>query len=216
MSDKNKETNSAVIVVDMLNDFVVPTGSLYVPSAEKLIPRIKNILNAARDKSIQVVYVRDFHEKDDPEFKSWPPHCIAWTNGANVVDELAPIDSDLIIRKNQLSAYTSPKFRYWLNEWTEFSERNGLAQHVYVVGVATEYCVKSLIMDIVINRYPHIRAYVVSDCITGVDIVPGDVVEAIGDIAHRANFIKSTKLISDFTLVSGNVKFELQKLSEDL
>jgi nicotinamidase/pyrazinamidase len=208
-----KDLNCAIIVVDMLDDFVLPSGALYVPGAEKLIPRIKNILDSARKINAQIIYVCDSHTKDDPEFKLWPPHCVSNTSGAAIVEGLTPANTDIVIKKNQLSAYTSPMFRFWLNEWEEFSEQEGLSQDVYICGVAIEYCVKALVMDIVVNKHPHIRANVISDCVSGVELKPGDIIEAIGDIAHRANFIKSDKFVSDLRSVcAGSAKFVLPKL----
>jgi nicotinamidase-related amidase len=205
--------NSAIIIVDMLNDFAHPTGSLYVKNSEKIIEPIKNILDAARIVGAQVIYACDWHDENDPEFENWPKHCVKNTWGANIVDELMPKRRgggngfiandqsvpDLMIHKNQLSAMTSFHFRTWLNEWTYLSRatknRDKQHQYIYIVGVATEYCVKSLVIDLHSQMNP-LRVHVVSDCIEGVDLKKGDVTEAIVDISRYAHFIRSNELIS--------------------
>lgn len=195
----------------MLNDFINPTGSLYVKNSEKIIEPIKNILNAARIVGAQIVYVCDWHEENDPEFENWPKHCVKNTWGAEIVDELMPKRQgggngfiannqkvpDLVIHKNQLSAMTSFHFRTWLNEWTYLS-KNGVDrehQYIYIVGVATEYCVKSLAIDLHSQTNP-LRIHVVSDCIEGVDLKKGDITEAIADTSRFANFIRSSELLN--------------------
>jgi nicotinamidase-related amidase len=214
----------------MLNDFIGSTGSLYVKNSEKIIEPIKNILDAARIVGAQVVYVCDSHEENDPEFKDWPKHCVKGTWGAEIIDELMPKRQgggisgyrigfeandqkvpDLIIRKNQLSAMTSFHFRTWLNEWTYLSRKNANIepQYIYVVGVATEYCVKSLVLDLY-SRNDLLRVHVVSDCIEGVDLKKGDVTEAIVDISRYAHFIHSSELLK-MRLVQKNIDINLPR-----
>lgn len=218
--------NSAIIVVDMLNDFVNSTGSLYVKNSEKIIEPIKNILDAARIIGAQVVYVCDWHEENDPEFENWPKHCVKNTWGSEIIDELMPKRQgggngfiannqkvpDLVIHKNQLSAMTSFHFRTWLNEWTYLS-RKGIhkePQYIYIVGVATEYCVKSLAIDLLHSQTNPFRVHVVSDCIEGVDLKKGDITEAIVYISRFANFIRSSELLN-INLVAKNIDISLPK-----
>src|SRR5258708_527735 len=73
--------DSVLIDVDTQNDFLLPVGALYVPGAEKLIPTFERIYNFARAKQIPVIASVDAHSDRDPEFASWPPHCIAGTLG---------------------------------------------------------------------------------------------------------------------------------------
>ncbi len=219
--------NSAIIVVDMLNDFIKPTGSLYVKNSEKIIEPIKNILNTARIVGAQVVYVCDSHEENDPEFKDWPKHCVKGTWGAEIVGELTPKRQgggisgyrigfeannqkvpDLIIRKNQLSAMTSFHFRTWLNEWT-YLTRKIATQRIYIVGVATEYCIKSLALDLYAEGTLG-RANIISDCIEGVNLKNGDITQAIADISRYANFMSSDELMK-INLVAKNIDINLAK-----
>jgi len=66
----------ALLIIDMLNDFVHPKGALYIPGAEKIIPNVKRELDRAHQSGIPVIYVNDAHQPDDPEFKVWPKHAV--------------------------------------------------------------------------------------------------------------------------------------------
>jgi len=67
-------SKEALLIIDMLNDFVEEGAVLEVPSARKIIPKIKKRIEEARKKQIKIIYVCDAHQKDDKEFQKWPPH----------------------------------------------------------------------------------------------------------------------------------------------
>src|SRR2546429_3267297 len=73
--------------VDVQADFMLPGGKLYVPGAEKLLPNIRKLTDAARRGAVFLVSHGCFHTSDDPEFKMFPPHCVQGTPGANFVPE---------------------------------------------------------------------------------------------------------------------------------
>src|SRR3954453_14569192 len=73
--------------VDVQRDFMLPGGNLYVPGAEKLLPNIRRLTDAARQGKVFLVSHGDFHAPDDPEFKIFPPHCVKGTPGAELVPE---------------------------------------------------------------------------------------------------------------------------------
>jgi nicotinamidase-related amidase len=73
--------------VDAQRDFVLPGGKLYVPGAEKLLPNIRRLTDAARQGKVFLVSHGDFHAPDDPEFKIFPPHCVKGTAGSDLVPE---------------------------------------------------------------------------------------------------------------------------------
>jgi nicotinamidase-related amidase len=70
-----KLPDKALLIIDMLNDFINEGASLEVPAGRKIVPTISKLLNYARDKAWSVLYLCDNHKKTDPEFKIWPPHC---------------------------------------------------------------------------------------------------------------------------------------------
>ena len=81
---------TALVVVDMQNDFVKEGGSLLVPDASGTIPTIKGLLADARRSGARVVFSQDTHTEHDPEWGIWPEHAREGTWGWGIVDELAP------------------------------------------------------------------------------------------------------------------------------
>ena len=73
--------------VDVQRDFVLPGGKLYVPAAEKVLPNIRRLTDAARQGKVFLVSHGDFHTPNDPEFKIFPPHCVKGTPGSELVPE---------------------------------------------------------------------------------------------------------------------------------
>lgn len=97
----------ALLVLDMLNDFVLPGAPLEVPDTRKIIPAIRQEIEEARAAGKPVVYVCDSHDPDDREFSrfNWPAHGVTGTKGAEVVEALAPCEEDTIVRKKTYSGF---------------------------------------------------------------------------------------------------------------
>ena len=96
----------ALVVIDMIEDFVREGGALYCgPSMTAIVPVIQDELARARDAGEPVVYLKDDHLPDDAEFVQFPPHAIAGTDGARIVPELAPHDGDVVIPKRRYSGF---------------------------------------------------------------------------------------------------------------
>lgn len=140
--------------VDTQADFMLPGGALYVPGAERLLPNIQKLTDAARQNRVFLVSHGCFHAKDDPEFKTFPPHCIQGTPGSAYVPEAladkvidVPNDPD-----TRLPTDLSPYQQILLEKQTldVFASRHAdelvkrLPQHAefVVFGVVTEYCVR--------------------------------------------------------------------------
>jgi len=118
----------------MQNDFVRSDGKLYIGRlAEKSIPAIANLLRKAREKTVPVVYTQDWHSRGDPEFKLWGEHCLAGSEGAKIVDELAPKEGDITIKK----ATYDPWFKTNLEEILV----NKGVQSLVVTGTVSNICV---------------------------------------------------------------------------
>jgi len=96
----------ALVVVDMIEDFVREGGALYCgPSMARIVPVIQRELDRARSSGEPVVYLKDDHLPDDAEFAQFPPHAIAGTTGAEIVPEVAPRDGDIVIPKRRYSGF---------------------------------------------------------------------------------------------------------------
>jgi nicotinamidase/pyrazinamidase len=139
--------------VDVQRDFMLPGGNLYVPGAEKLVPNIRRLTDAARQDRVFLVSHGCFHPPNDPEFKIFPPHCVKGTAGSELIPEAlaervarvaneadAQIPPDLskyqqiLLEKQTLNIFES-------RHADELVQRLGTHPEFVVFGVVTEYCV---------------------------------------------------------------------------
>ncbi|HXF82605.1 MAG TPA: isochorismatase family cysteine hydrolase [bacterium] len=90
---------TALIVVDMQNDFVKPGGALVVPGAAETIPAIQRLLSLARRHGLAVFFTQDTHQPGDIEFPIWGQHVLRGSWGWQIVDELAPQPGERVIEK---------------------------------------------------------------------------------------------------------------------
>ena len=160
--------------VDVQADFMLPGGKLYVLGAEKLLPNIRKLTDAARRGAVFLVSHGCFHTANDPEFKQFPPHCVKGTVGAEFVPEalaekFVRVENDgraklpehlskyqqIILEKQTLDIFES-------RHAEELVERLGNTAEFVVFGVVTEYCV-SLAVNGLLKRKR--RVAVVRDAI---------------------------------------------------
>jgi len=124
----------ALLVIDMLVDFIEEDGALNVgPAGKKIVPFVRKRLEEFRKKGYPVIFICDNHEKDDKEFDMFPPHCIAQTEGAQIIDDLDVRNEDKIIKKRRYSAFFGTDLDLYLRE-------KGVDE-LYLVGVCTNICV---------------------------------------------------------------------------
>jgi nicotinamidase/pyrazinamidase len=140
--------------VDTQKDFMLPGGKLYVPGAERLLPNIRRLTDAARHERIFLVSHGCFHTKDDPEFATFPPHCVKGTAGAGFVPEA--LTEKVVTVPNEPTATLPADFSQYqqilLEKQTldifatqhaeELVERLGHEAEFVVFGVVTEFCVR--------------------------------------------------------------------------
>lgn len=164
--------------VDVQADFMLPGGKLYVPGAEKLLPNIRKLTDAARREEVFLVSHGDFHPADDPEFKQFPPHCLKGTPGAEFVPEAL---ADKFVRVENRAADRLPedlsKYQQILLEKQTLDifethhsgklvERIGNTPEFIVFGVVTEYCVSCAAKGLLARKR---RVAVVQDAIETLD-----------------------------------------------
>lgn len=140
--------------VDTQRDFMLPSGALYVPGAERLIPKLRRLFDFARRNDITVLSSADSHSIDDPEFKQFPPHCVQGTEGQRKIDETLfprplvfqnkPVDRNLAeaVRGHRQIIVEKQTFDMFSNPVAERLVK-ALPPHAIVFGVTTEYCVKA-------------------------------------------------------------------------
>ena len=99
-------SETALVIVDMQNDFVKEGGKLRVPTAESTVPSIKRLLDKARAKNVLVVYTQDTHYEDDPEYKIWGEHVRFGTWGWEIIEELKPDEGrEIVVRKTRYDGF---------------------------------------------------------------------------------------------------------------
>jgi nicotinamidase-related amidase len=124
----------ALLIIDMLNDFIRENGKLYIgDSGGKIILPIQRELERFRKEKNLVFYICDHHRPDDKEFSLFPPHCLSGTEGANIIEELKPLKNDLIIHKRKYSGFFQTDLDISLRE-------EGIME-LELVGVCTNICV---------------------------------------------------------------------------
>jgi len=139
--------------VDTQKDFMLPGGKLYVPGAEKLLPNIRKLTQAARDGRVFLASDGCVHTPDDPEFTIFPPHCVEGTEGAEYVPE-ALADKVYRVPNEPTATVPTDPFDYQQillekQALDVFESRHADAllrllprdAHFVVFGVVTEYCV---------------------------------------------------------------------------
>ena len=108
---------TALIVVDMQNDFVKEGGTLVVPDAEATVPTIRGLLDSARESGIKVVFTQDTHNEGDPEWEIWPEHVREGSWGWEIVEELKPLEAEVVIRKVRYDAFYGTHLDHFLRIW---------------------------------------------------------------------------------------------------
>jgi nicotinamidase-related amidase len=126
--------SSALIIVDMQNDFVKPEGNLVVPTAIETIPNIQKLLHAARKAKIPVAYTQDTTYADDPEFEIWPEHCLINTWGWEIIPELKPEPDELVCIKSRYDGF----YGTWLEHFLSYVWN---VKHLVIVGTVSNICV---------------------------------------------------------------------------
>lgn len=149
----------ALIIVDMLNDFVKKDGALYCgQTVGDIIPPIKRRLVENREKSNLIIYLQDCHSPDDVEFNRFPPHAIVNTLGSEIISELTPKKDDIVIKKRRYNGFygTDLDVILWTNKITI----------VEIVGVCTSICIMDTVGELV-NR--DIETIVPVSCVADFD-----------------------------------------------
>lgn len=148
--------SEALLVIDMLNDFVLPGAPLEVPKTRAIIAAIRQRIDRARAKGHPVIYVCDAHLPDDPEFTrmNWPPHAVRGTTGAEVIAELAPQATDPVVEKTGYSGFHQTGMEGLLQALK--------VNRLVMTGCVTNICVLYTAYDAVIRGY---QVSVPLDCV---------------------------------------------------
>lgn len=150
--------DTALLVVDMQNDFVKEDGKLFVPSAAKTITPIGGLIKKARQSSVPVIYTQDWHFENDPEFRIWGEHALAGSWGAEIIEELAPKSTELVIRKQRYDAFFGTSLDYIL--------RVKKVNTLVITGTVANICVLHTAASAALRWY---NVVLVADAISALD-----------------------------------------------
>lgn len=193
------KTKKALLIVDVQNDFC-PRGALAVPQGDEVVPVLNDYINLFQKKGWPIFASRDWHPSKTKHFKNfgglWPIHCVQNTNGAKFHPNLELPRDTIVLSKGmdpQTDSYSAfqgldDKGRPFL----EILQAKGIAA-LYVGGLATDYCVKSSVLDARKNKF---KVCLLMDAIRGVNLHPDDSHKATEEMVHQ-----------------GAKKFNLEKLA---
>ena len=176
------DRRSALLVVDVQNDFADPNGSLYVNGGELIIRAVNQAVASATDNGALVVYSQDWHPETTPHFEKdggiWPVHCVHDTWGAAFHPDLRVEDGAPVIQKgiggeDGYSAFSVRDPRSGEAWETALGAllRDRMIQRVVVCGLTTDYCVAETVTD---ARGRHLDVDVLTQAIAAVEVREGD------------------------------------------
>lgn len=139
-------TQRALVITDMLNDFLDPTGALYVGDGGRtIIPFVAQKIQDMRQEGAVIIYLADAHDPEDPEFRRFPPHAVRGTWGAAIIPELSLATSDYLVTKTSFSGLFGTELKDILKQ-REVTE-------VHLVGVCTSICIMETARDLDLNGF---------------------------------------------------------------
>jgi nicotinamidase/pyrazinamidase len=183
------DARTALVVVDVQNDFADPAGSLYVNGAEAVVAAINDEIDAARAAGALVVYTQDWHPESTPHFAkdggTWPVHCVHDTWGAELHPDLAVAGEQVRKGTSGEDGYSGFTMAHPVSgETSPTALRDLLAsrgvEHVVVAGLATDYCVKATAIDAADLGF---SATLLRAAVRPVELEPGDGQRAIDAMA---------------------------------
>ena len=182
--------DTALLVVDVQNDFADPAGGLSVAGGDVIVSNINHEIQAATSNGAMVALTQDWHPATTPHFAKdggiWPVHCVADTWGAQLHPGLIiPADSARIRKGvNGEDGYSGFTMRDPTTGETVPTELEALLRdrriaRVVIVGLATDYCVRATALDAARLGF---ETSVLTDAIAAVDVEPGDGDRAIDEM----------------------------------
>ncbi|MEO5940531.1 MAG: isochorismatase family protein [Candidatus Limnocylindrales bacterium] len=176
------DSRTALVVVDVQNDFADPAGSLAVAAATAIIPTVNDAVRVAADAGATVVYTQDWHPASTPHFSKdggiWPVHCLAESWGAELHPSLVVAADAARVRKgvHGEDGYSGFTTRDPVTGETRPTELDSLLrergiERIVVCGLATDYCVNATALDAIRLGY---ETFFLEEAVAAVNLRPGD------------------------------------------
>jgi nicotinamidase/pyrazinamidase len=184
------DPSTALVVVDVQNDFADPAGSLYVRGGDSVVSRINDEIQLAVSEGAFVVYTQDWHPPSTPHFAKdggvWPVHCVAGTWGADLHPELVVAGPSVRKGSNGEDGYSGFTMRDPASGEDRPTELEALLRdrevtRAVVAGLATDYCVLGTVLD---ARRLGFETVVLSEAVAAVELNPGDGDRALLEMAE--------------------------------
>jgi len=183
------DPSTALVVVDVQNDFADPAGSLYVLGCDGVVGRINDAIQRAQAGGASVVYTQDWHPPSTPHFAKdggvWPVHCVAETWGAELHPGLVVSGPSVRKGSNGEDGYSGFTMRDAASGEDRPTELESLLRDqgvtsVVICGLATDYCVRGTVLD---ARRLGFETTVLTAAVAAVELAPGDGERALGEMA---------------------------------
>ena len=186
MSGPRVDQDSALLLVDVQNDFC-PGGSLAVADGDRVVPVLNAWARAFLAAGRPVFASRDWHPADLVHFAAgggpWPPHCVQATPGADFHPALETPPAVVVLSKGmdpaESGGYSAFEAIDTAGQTLAERLRSADVRHLYVGGLATDYCVRASVLD---ARQAGLAVTVIRDAVRGVDLNPGDSDRALAEM----------------------------------
>lgn len=180
-------SSTAVLVVDMINEFCKEGGKMVLPGSEVLYPPQNAVIKAARSVGAPIVFIVDTHRPNmrrEREFQKRIPHCTEGGWGAQVIDDLDRQANDILVTKRRYSGF--------YNTDLDLTLRDMEVDTVIVIGVVTNICVRSTVHDAFFNGYDVV---VPEDCVAATG--PREQESSLYDIATHFGIVSQSAAVID-------------------
>jgi nicotinamidase/pyrazinamidase len=190
----------ALLIVDVQNDFC-PGGALAVPDGDRVVAPLNRCAERLSRSGAPIYASRDWHPAVTTHFKPyggvWPPHCIANTEGAKFHPDLRLPPSTVVVTKGddpRCDGYSV--FDGRTADGADLLEdlRRRQIDHLYVGGLATDYCVKQSVLDAL---KAGIQVSLLTDAIRAVDVQAGDGLRAVEEMVRSGATCTTTTDLSE-------------------
>jgi nicotinamidase/pyrazinamidase len=178
----------ALVVIDVQNDFC-SGGTLEVPDGDAVVPVINRYMEKFASRGLPIYASRDWHPETTKHFKAyggvWPVHCVQGTKGAEFHGGLKFPEGTVVITEGDTpdkEGYSCFEGRD--PEGRDFGEllRSGGVDHLYIGGLATDYCVRATALDALKEGF---KVTLLTDAVRGVDLKPGDSERAVEEMEEN-------------------------------
>ena len=175
---------TALVVVDMQNDFVTEGGTLVVPDAAATVPVIAGLLDRARAAGMPVVFTQDTHRDGDPEFAIWPPHAREGTWGWEIVEALTPLAAETVLRKPRYDGFYGTPLDHLLRQWG--------VRTLVICGTVANICVHYTAASAALRWYDV--------------VIPRDAVSALDPFDLAGSLRQTTSLLAGRVTTAGGIE----------